>query len=745
MPKEKSRHRSRSRSRDRKRDHHKRSSDKKYRDSDRDRERERKRDRDRDAHGRRKERERERSRSRERQRSGRDKKEKEQRRRSPSSSSSSSSSSSNSSAPPRGAAKSKRSPEMSSIKLLQTLEERRLREQQERQRVKEQLKANETPEEKRARRLREKQAKEQRRRQRMGWDNEYQTYSNEDNPFGDSNLTSTFHWGKKLEVEGLANLSSKTVEVLSLQKQLENRRELEKVKKRRQERELERQAREDDAMQQQRSKEAVQFREWQRQEDQFHLEQARLRSEIRIRDGRAKPIDLLAQYVSAGSTETTLEDALEMQMHEPYMLLHGLHMDELEDLLVDIKVYEELEQGRHMDFWNDMVTIVQDELQKQLKQQQSEANALNQRRDGIHQSVVKDVADIFRGKNAKQLDEMRGRIEAKISGRADGVDISYWESLLSQLKAHMARARLRDRHQALLREKLSLLKRENDGGSSEATTATAAAGGGASPMAVVKQEDELDDEQQPPAEADLEADPEQDMDSPLRELQQAVRLYQLGNYSPSYMRDEDFTGRRLTAADEDNVDGALYGDSDDEHRVRQQRLQLIHPERIADSVELTPQEQRMRGEARKGMQGDEAEFSVETTVDAVPQLATDKYRPRKPRYFNRVHTGFEWNKYNQTHYDMDNPPPKIVQGYKFNIFYPDLMDKSQTPQYFLTPCADNADFAVLRFHTGPPYEDIAFKIVNREWEFSYKRGFRCQFHNNIFQLWFHFKRYRYRR
>ncbi|KAI3874416.1 hypothetical protein MKW92_012170 [Papaver armeniacum] len=26
-----------------------------------------------------------------------------------------------------------------------------------------------------------------------------------------------------------------------------------------------------------------------------------------------------------------------------------------------------------------------------------------------------------------------------------------------------------------------------------------------------------------------------------------------------------------------------------------------------------------------------------------------------------------WNKYNQTHYDHDNPPPKIVQGYKFNI------------------------------------------------------------------------------
>ena len=39
----------------------------------------------------------------------------------------------------------------------------------------------------------------------------------------------------------------------------------------------------------------------------------------------------------------------------------------------------------------------------------------------------------------------------------------------------------------------------------------------------------------------------------------------------------------------------------------------------------------------------------------------DKYRPRKPKYFNRVHTGYEWNKYNQTHYDQDNPPPKVVQ------------------------------------------------------------------------------------
>ena len=84
----------------------------------------------------------------------------------------------------------------------------------------------------------------------------------------------------------------------------------------------------------------------------------------------------------------------------------------------------------------------------------------------------------------------------------------------------------------------------------------------------------------------------------------------------------------------------------------------------------------------------------------------DKYRPRKPKYFNRVHTGYEWNKYNQTHYDHDNPPPKIVQGYKFNIFYPDLVDKSKAPTYTIEKDGNSTKTCIIRFHAGPPYEDI---------------------------------------
>lgn len=42
--------------------------------------------------------------------------------------------------------------------------------------------------------------------------------------------------------------------------------------------------------------------------------------------------------------------------------------------------------------------------------------------------------------------------------------------------------------------------------------------------------------------------------------------------------------------------------------------------------------------AKEGMGLDEGTFGVEMALDDKPYLWADKYRPRKPRYFNRVHT-----------------------------------------------------------------------------------------------------------
>ena len=90
----------------------------------------------------------------------------------------------------------------------------------------------------------------------------------------------------------------------------------------------------------------------------------------------------------------------------------------------------------------------------------SESPKQKSRRRGINKAVASDVQDVFKGKTSDQLSQLQLQIERKLSQRAEGVDVGYWESLLSQLKAHLARARLKDKHSENLRRKLELLKAE---------------------------------------------------------------------------------------------------------------------------------------------------------------------------------------------------------------------------------------------------------------------------------------------
>ncbi|UYV79523.1 CACTIN, partial [Cordylochernes scorpioides] len=628
-----------------------------------------------------------------------------------------------------------RSPRETSQARLKRIRLEQLKEKMELKRQKDLMKQMETPGQKRLRRLAKKEAKERKKKKDMGRDEEYMGYTNTDNPFGEANLLKPFAWSKKMEKEGLVSLTEEAIEKRNKKILEANKRELEKVKRRRLERERERESRDEELTRIQREKEAAQFKEWEKQEDIFHLQQAILRSKIRIVDGRAKAIDLLARYISAEEGDLTVE------MNEPYIYLNGLSISDLEDLQEDIRVYKELENGRNQDYWKYLEIIAEDELHKLRKK-----NDQVGRRDAINPAVARDVVGIFRGRGPEELEALHAHIEAKIRAEDEGVDIGYWETLLSRLRAFMARARLRQRHQDNLHRKLLQLKKEQGVETGPlfpcAKTIDPKPSTSTQPPQAVKEDlppPAPSKEPTPPAQPQPQDPPspqpgpstappdEEEMET---SVTQEEAEYETGGYSPRLIP--------LSSLEP----GTLLTDSEEDwKRLLFQRSQLLGTGKVEN--ELTKEEQAFEREARKGMVDDEASFSVESPLDKT-YLWSDKYRPRKPRYFNRVHTGFEWNKYNQTHYDLDNPPPKIVQGYKFNIFYPDLIDKSITPQFFLEPCADNKDFAILRFHAGPPCEDIAFKIVNREWEYSYKRDYRCQFYNNIFQLWFHFKIYRYR-
>ncbi|KAJ8883407.1 hypothetical protein PR048_015250 [Dryococelus australis] len=349
--------------------------------------------------------------------------------------------------------------------------------------------------------------------------------------------------------------------------------------------------------------------------------------------------------------------------------------------------------------------------------------------------------------------------------------------------AHMARARLRDRHQDNLRRKLEVLKAQQ----------------GVAATAQNPDEIEIKEESQPQSESDEDdtaSEKEEQAEEEEEESQgdQAARAmlsesfadYESGGYSPQYLSSSQLDPGTIITTEEDDL-----------QRLEYARKQVQGTGSRVENV-VAVEEQALLREARKGMTGEEAEFSVESALDNQVYLWSDKYRPRKPRYFNRtlwmmsasriceleaakedlarmqevrptisghtrgccpdrvfliqrtsalpgggggavtpaklslsiispaggaastawvegrvevghlpqgqtmhgsrkVHTGFEWNKYNQTHYDMDNPPPKIVQGYKFNIFYPDLIDKGTTPEYFL-------GIGLSLIHEGPVHQ-----------------------------------------
>jgi hypothetical protein len=166
----------------------------------------------------------------------------------------------------------------------------------------------------------------------------------------------------------------------------------------------------------QRVKEAEYYREWGKQEDSFHYNQVRLRSKIRIGDGRAKPIDLLAHYINEDD-----DDALAVEMIEPSTYLDGLTIRDLEDLIADIRLYTELEQqqkagtrSQHYDaqYWHDITTITEDELAK-LRKLSSKLNhdqRIDDRREGIHESVSQDVTETFKNKTPQQLQQLAQRI-----------------------------------------------------------------------------------------------------------------------------------------------------------------------------------------------------------------------------------------------------------------------------------------------------------------------------------------------
>lgn len=554
-------------------------------------------------------------------------------------------------------------------------------------------------------------------------------YSNDSNPFGDSNLNEKFVWRKKIERDVLQGMPLEDLSVKSEKKrQRERMEEIEKVKKRREERAIEKAQHEEEMAMLARERARAEFQDWEKKEEEFHFDQSKVRSEIRLREGRARPIDVLSKNLN-------LSDDFDIEINEPYLIFKGLTVKEMEELHDDIKMHLELDRATptHIEYWEALMLVCNWEIAEARKRdaldrarvrgEEPPAELLAEER-GLHASIDEDVRSLLQGKGYSELHELQCQIESQmLSGTAKVVE--YWEAVLKRLHIYKAKARLKEIHADLLHHHLQRLQ-ESDGNEQQAKEESDAE------LEIEYSERAIEDygphcpEVIPVEEAAKELDEEPGSFSP-----ELLHVYE-GEEGLDPEADKAELERRRAAVLEE----------------QQRRLQeAAAGPSVIDDIELTNQERTLAMKVMGAMEDGDTILGSGSEVNLESQVYWwhDKYRPRKPKYFNRVHTGYEWNKYNQTHYDHDNPPPKIVQGYKFNIFYPDLVDKIRAPTYTIEKDGSNGETCLIRFHAGPPYEDIAFRIVNKEWEYSHKKGFKCTFERGILHVYFNFKRYRYRR
>ncbi|KAH8830210.1 mid region of cactin-domain-containing protein [Flagelloscypha sp. PMI_526] len=552
---------------------------------------------------------------------------------------------------------------------------------------------------------------------------ELSVYSGADNPFHDVNLTQQFRWHKKAEKERKSGINPAEAQRRDALRRQEAAEELERLNKRRADREVEARLREEEEHRTRRMQDSAQIAEWLAQEDDFSLEQERVRAAIRVKEKRAKAIDFLClnlKYVNPPdpNEDAEVEDAaLEIDLDEPYTIFDNLTPAQVEELHDDIEKYIRLEKSQvNIDFWTNMMVVCEDRLERLRVDERLGVEA--------SRAVEADIANLLSGKSYDQLMSLQRQVQDKlVSG--EPVDTDYWEGLLKQLVVWKAKSKLKTLHEVVVRNRLEeLRKRQRD----DALHAQQELLGGA------------------------KASNNEGSSLKATEATPTAEPYHR-SMSPPLI---DITKLPL---DERNVD--IVTAKDQLRSLLSQRRAVVSARFVAKpsrgpepSVEQAAAAQNadmvadalFRAEAEKDLDEEEELFNLEEAISRPTSYQwEDKYRPRKPRYFNRVHTGYEWNKYNQTHYDLDNPPPKVVQGYKFNIFYPDLIDKSKAPTYKIIEEHGNDDTCLLLFTAGPPYEDIAFRIVRRDWEYSHKRGFKCSYDRGCLSLWFQFRRNFYRK
>lgn len=472
-------------------------------------------------------------------------------------------------------------------------------------------------------------------------------------------------------------------------------------------------------------REASQAAAWLTEEEEFVLRQKEHGAVIRVKENRGQPVDVLVVNLRLyhpmdrkDAIEDFEDEEQEMSVPMPSQVVERLtSVEEINKTLNDIQEYVDLENKKSgdkksRDFWQIMLAVFKEKKDNDLLKVDDDPESR------VIEPVSEDINNVLQDRSLKDLELLQTKVNTMLESNDPSVDHDFWSQLLKELQLRKARAQLKDIESLVLtarrgklakvQEKIALREKLKIGNKvSNAPIAFES-------IEYTPEMDEVKKNECPSVTNPLQKIKWVDFYSQLeRERENIVGK----SFIPMTRYKRMEAKRRLSDTEESNTGMTNSADT----------LQEFYDKQAAEA----------RDDGEEAFEDEEASY------------AGSSKGIQKPRYFNRVLMGFDWNKYNQTHYTSENPPPKNVQGYKFNIFYPELVNSSLAPTYKIINEGgpNDKETCIIVFKAPEIYQDIAFRIVNKPWDkSSFRRGgFVNKFENGVLQLHFRFKKVFYRK
>ena len=281
-------------------------------------------------------------------------------------------------------------------------------------------------------------------------------YTDDNNPFGDPELSKPFIWKKKilkLKSQGLEpKLDSATV-ILKLKI---CKKEIERSRKRRLERDEKKESIEQQRNSTLKEKEELNYEEWKAKDDKFHLAQEKLRTEIRIKQGREKPVDFINKValIWRGLYQIPVDFFEIPEYQQPFLLYELLDAESLKELYSELKTQLAIDRERLANrkfvcffidiasnfkqfhdlneqdleefviYWESMIVIIESYIfpEKNIK------NLAPELREEIEKILSKKTYD--------ELDELEVEIQKNMDDQVMSLDIQFWSNVLYNLRIH---------------------------------------------------------------------------------------------------------------------------------------------------------------------------------------------------------------------------------------------------------------------------------------------------------------------